>query len=97
MFDKLRDLVPVDEGREDVSKQPRETESLQLLCSPLVDADVLVVESGLLIGGYGVLLAGSGAGGLISAVFNGQLTMSRRLTLVVVGAGDQLFAFTLQQ
>ena len=38
-------------------------------------------------GGYGVLLAASGAGGLISAVFNGQLTMSRRLTLVVVGAG----------
>jgi MFS family permease len=38
-------------------------------------------------GGYGLLLAGSGAGGLISAVFNGQLTTARRLTLVVVGAG----------
>jgi MFS family permease len=38
-------------------------------------------------GGYGLLLAGSGAGGLISAVFNGQLATARRLTLVVVGAG----------
>ena len=37
-------------------------------------------------GGYGVLLAASGAGGLISAFFNGQLATSRRLTLVVVGA-----------
>ena len=37
-------------------------------------------------GGYGVLLAASGAGGLISALFNGQLATSRRLTLVVVGA-----------
>jgi MFS family permease len=42
---------------------------------------------GLGTGGYGVLLAASGAGGLISAVFNGQLATSRRLTLVVVGAG----------
>ena len=38
-------------------------------------------------GGYSLLLAGSGAGGLISAVFNGQLATARRLTLVVVGAG----------
>ena len=30
-------------------------------------------------GGYGLLLAASGAGGLISAVFNGQLATSRRL------------------
>jgi MFS family permease len=37
--------------------------------------------------GYGLLLAASGAGGLVSAVFNGQLATSRRLTLVVVGAG----------
>jgi MFS family permease len=37
-------------------------------------------------GGYGVLLAASGAGGLISAFFNGQLATSRRLTLVVIGA-----------
>ena len=42
---------------------------------------------GLGSGGYGLLLAASGAGGLISAVFNGQLATSRRLTLVVVGAG----------
>lgn len=34
-------------------------------------------------GGYGLLLGASGAGGLISAVFNGQLATSRRLTLVV--------------
>ncbi len=37
-------------------------------------------------GGYGLLLAASGAGGLISAIFNGQLATSRRLTLVVVSA-----------
>jgi MFS family permease len=37
--------------------------------------------------GYGLLLAASGAGGLVSAMFNGQLATSRRLTLVVVGAG----------
>jgi hypothetical protein len=38
-------------------------------------------------GGYGLLLAASGVGGLISAVFNGQLATSRRLTLVLVSAG----------
>lgn len=37
-------------------------------------------------GGYGLLLAASGVGGLISALFNGQLATGRRLTLVVVGA-----------
>jgi len=37
-------------------------------------------------GGYGLLLAASGAGGLVSAVFNGQLATSRRLTLVVLSA-----------
>ena len=37
-------------------------------------------------GGYGVLLAACGAGGLLSAVVNGQLATARRLTLVVVGA-----------
>jgi MFS family permease len=42
---------------------------------------------GLGTGGYGVLLAASGAGGLISALVNGQLATSTRLTLVVVGAG----------
>ena len=41
---------------------------------------------GLGTGGYGLLLACSGAGGLISAFFNGQLATARRLTLVVVGA-----------
>ena len=37
-------------------------------------------------GGYGLLLAGSGVGGLISAIFNGQLATSRRLTLVVLSS-----------
>src|SRR5689334_21471413 len=37
-------------------------------------------------GGYGVLLAACGAGGLLSAVVNGQLATSRRLTLVVLAA-----------
>jgi MFS family permease len=37
-------------------------------------------------GGYGLLLAACGAGGLVSALFNGQLATSARLTLVVVGA-----------
>jgi hypothetical protein len=37
--------------------------------------------------GYGLLLAASGAGGLVSALLNGQLATSRRLTLVVVSAG----------
>jgi MFS family permease len=36
--------------------------------------------------GYGLLLAACGFGGLVSALFNGQLATSRRLTLVVVGA-----------
>jgi MFS family permease len=37
-------------------------------------------------GGYGLLLACTGAGGLISAFFNGQLATARRLMLIVVGA-----------
>ena len=37
-------------------------------------------------GGYGLLLAACGAGGLVSAIVNGQLATARRLTLVVVGA-----------
>lgn len=41
---------------------------------------------GLGTSGYGLLLAASGAGGLLSAVFNGQLATSRRLTLVIVSA-----------
>jgi predicted MFS family arabinose efflux permease len=41
---------------------------------------------GLGTGGYGLLLAASGAGGLLSAVFNGQLATSRRVTLVVASA-----------
>jgi len=41
---------------------------------------------GLGTSGYGLLLAASGAGGLVSAVFNGQLATGRRLTLVVVSA-----------
>ena len=41
---------------------------------------------GLGEGGYALLLAACGFGGLVSALFNGQLATSRRLTLVVVGA-----------
>ena len=41
---------------------------------------------GLGDGGYGLLLAACGFGGLVSALFNGQLATGRRLTLVVVGA-----------
>ena len=37
-------------------------------------------------GGYGLLLAACGAGGLVSAFFNGQLATSARLTVIVVGA-----------
>jgi MFS family permease len=42
---------------------------------------------GLGSGGYGVLLAASGVGGLIGAVVNGQLATSRRVTLAVLSAG----------
>ena len=42
---------------------------------------------GLGTGGYGLLLAASGVGGLVSAGVNGQLATSRRVTLAVVGAG----------
>ncbi len=42
---------------------------------------------GLGTSGYGILLAVSSVGGLASGFFNGQLATSRRLTLVVVGAG----------
>jgi MFS family permease len=41
---------------------------------------------GLGDGGYGLLLAACGAGGVVSALFNGQLATGARLTLVVVGA-----------
>ena len=37
-------------------------------------------------GGYGLLLAATGAGGLISALVNSRLSTARRLTLVLVGA-----------
>jgi MFS family permease len=42
---------------------------------------------GLGTGGYSVLLAAAGVGGLLSALANGQLATSRRVSLVVVGAG----------
>ena len=42
---------------------------------------------GLGTGGYGLLLAASGVGGLLSAVVNGQLATSRRLRFVLVAAG----------
>lgn len=43
---------------------------------------------GLGSGGYGVLLAAAGAGGLVSAVVNGRLSTSRRVSLIVVVTGS---------
>ena len=43
---------------------------------------------GLGSGGYGVLLAAAGAGGLLSAVVNGRLSTSRRVSLIVIVAGS---------
>jgi MFS family permease len=42
---------------------------------------------GLGSGGYGVLLTAAGAGGLMSAVINGRLSTSRRVSAIVVVAG----------
>jgi predicted MFS family arabinose efflux permease len=42
---------------------------------------------GLGSGGYGVLLTAAGAGGLVSAVANGRLSISRRVSLIVVVTG----------
>ena len=42
---------------------------------------------GLGSGGYGVLLAAAGAGGLVSAVVNGRLSTSRRVRVIVVVSG----------
>ena len=43
---------------------------------------------GLGSGGYGVLLTAAGAGGLVSALINGRLTTSRRVSLIVVVTGS---------
>ena len=43
---------------------------------------------GLGRGGYGVLLTAAGAGGLVSALVNGRLSTSRRVSLIVVVAGS---------
>jgi MFS family permease len=49
---------------------------------------VYATESlGLGRGGYSVLLTAAGVGGLLSAVVNGALSTSRRVTLIVVGGG----------
>jgi len=42
---------------------------------------------GLGTGGYGVLLTAAGAGGLVSALVNGRLSTSRRVSLIVIVAG----------
>jgi MFS family permease len=42
---------------------------------------------GLGKGGYGVLLAAAGAGGLLSALVNGRLSTDRRVSLIVVVTG----------
>jgi MFS family permease len=46
-------------------------------------------------GGYGVLLAAAGAGGLLSAVCNGRLATSRRVSLVLVTAAALVCATQL--
>jgi MFS family permease len=43
---------------------------------------------GLGSGGYGVLLAAAGAGGLLSALVNGRLSTSRRVSLIIIVAGS---------
>jgi MFS family permease len=43
---------------------------------------------GLGRGGYGILLAAAGAGGLVSAVANGRLATARRVSLIVIVAGS---------
>jgi MFS family permease len=43
---------------------------------------------GLGSGGYGVLLTAAGAGGLMSALVNGRLSASRRVSLIVVVTGS---------
>ena len=43
---------------------------------------------GLGRGGYGVLLTAAGAGGLVSALANGRLSTSRRVSLIVVVTGS---------
>ena len=49
---------------------------------------VYATESlGLGRGGYGILLAAAGVGGLLSAFVNGALSTSRRVTLIVIGGG----------
>jgi MFS family permease len=42
---------------------------------------------GLGSGGYGVLLTAAGAGGLVSALINGRLSTSRRVSLIIIAAG----------
>ena len=44
------------------------------------------VPLGLGVGGYGVLLAACGAGGVLSALVNARLTMGRRIAFAVVAA-----------
>jgi MFS family permease len=43
---------------------------------------------GLGRGGYGILLAAAGAGGLVSAVANGRLATARRVSLIVIVSGS---------
>lgn len=43
---------------------------------------------GLGSGGYGVLLTAAGVGGLVSAVVNGRLSTSRRVSLIVIVTGS---------
>ena len=43
---------------------------------------------GLGSGGYGVLLAAAGAGGLVSALVNGRLSTNKRVSLIIIVAGS---------
>ena len=50
---------------------------------------------GLGAGGYGALLAAAGVGGLLSAIVNGRLAMSSRVSVIVVTAGALVCATQL--
>jgi MFS family permease len=52
-------------------------------------------QLGLDEGGYGVLLAALGVGGVLSAIVNGRLSTSTRVSLIVVGTGGAVCASQL--
>ena len=50
---------------------------------------------GLGSGGYGVLLAAAGVGGLVSAVLNGRLATGKQVSLIVIVTGSLVCAAQL--